>query len=229
MIEMDTVVRTDPEKIQVETPGEVSFAEIHSSMLELQAKLGSSTGDAGVDRLFLFEPSPVVTLGSRSADSSAILDPEKLKERGVEIHTVDRGGEATYHGPGQLIAYPVIRLREEERDLHELLRKLEAAVILTLADWEIVGERREGHTGVWIGYEKIASVGLSVRRWVTGHGLSLCVNGDQRPFDWIIPCGLQNCPIVTMENLLGTSIELRSVEERLRFHLLNILNRVEAP
>ena len=111
MIEMDTVVRTDPEKIQVETPGMVSFAEIHSSMLELQAKLGSSTGDAGVDRLFLFEPSPVVTLGSRSADSSAILDPEKLKERGVEIHTVDRGGEATYHGPGQLIAYPVIRLR----------------------------------------------------------------------------------------------------------------------
>lgn len=114
MIEMDTVVRTDPEKIQVETPGKVSFAEIHSSMLELQAKMGSSTGDVEADRLFLFEPSPVVTLGSRSADSSSILDPEKLKERGVEIHTVDRGGEATYHGPGQLIAYPVVRLREEE-------------------------------------------------------------------------------------------------------------------
>lgn len=225
---MNTAVSTDPEKIQVETPGKVSFAQIHASMLELQSKLGSSTDASDQDRLYLFEPSPVVTLGSRSADSSAILDPEKLKEHGVEIHTVDRGGEATYHGPGQLLAYPVIRLREQERDLHELLRKLEEAVIRTLADWEIVGERREGHTGVWIGYEKIASVGLSVRRWVTGHGLSMCVKGDQRPFDWIVPCGLQNCPVVTMENLLGSSVEIRSVEERLQFHLLSILNRVEA-
>jgi lipoyl(octanoyl) transferase len=223
---MNTAVRTDPEKIQVDTPGKVSFSHIHTSMLELQSELGSAT--AGQDRLFLFEPSPVVTLGSRSADSSAILDPEKLKTHDVEIHTVDRGGEATYHGPGQLLAYPVIRLREGERDLHELLRKLEEAVILTLADWEIVGERRAGHTGVWIGYEKIASVGMSVRRWVTGHGLALCVNGDQRPFDWIVPCGLQNCPVVTMENLLGTNIDLRSVEDRLRIHLLHVLNRVEA-
>ena len=225
---MKTSVRTDPWNVQVETPGKVSFSQIHSGMLKLQSELGENPEGVDDERIYLFEPSPVVTLGSRSGDSSAILDPRKLEDRGIQIHHVDRGGEATYHGPGQLLAYPVIRLRETERDLHELLRKLEEAVIRTLADWEIVGERREGHTGVWIGYEKIASVGMSVRRWVTGHGLALCVNGDQRPFDWIVPCGLNNCPIVTMENLLGSTVDFKSVEDHLRSHLLEVLNRVEA-
>lgn len=224
---MNTAVRTDPSKVQVETPGKVSFGEIHTRMLELQSDLGEHPNHESPERIFLFEPSPVVTVGSRNSEESPILAPEKLQEQGIEIREVDRGGEATYHGPGQLLAYPVIRLREEERDLHNLLRNLEEAVILTLADWHIVGERRGGHTGVWIGYEKIAAVGLSVRRWVTGHGLALCVNGDQRAFDWIVPCGLQNCEVVTMEDLLGTSIDFKSVEDRLRFHLLTVLNRVE--
>ncbi len=224
---MNAAVRTDLCEIKVETPGKVSFSQIHNQMLKLQAALGEHPEESAGERIFLFEPSPVVTIGSRNGDVSPIRSQEKLEKQGIEILSVDRGGEATYHGPGQLLAYPVIRLRENERDLHRLLRNLEEAIIRTLADWQIVGERRDGHTGVWIGYEKIASVGLSVRRWVTGHGLALCVDGDQRAFDWIVPCGMQDCPVVTMEDLLGSPIDLKSVEDRLRLHLLSVLNRVE--
>ncbi len=203
-------------EVRIKNLGQVSFATTHQKMLGLQKKLGQLPHDAPTSKitetLFLFEPSPVVTLGSGAKSDDILIGNDSLNQRGIEILDVDRGGEATYHGPGQLIAYPVLKLRQQERDLHHLLRVLETAVLETLEHWGIKGKRDVNHTGVWVDGHKIASIGLSVRRWVTGHGLALYVAGDLEPFDWIVPCGIHDCPITSMEQLLGRSIARDQVE-----------------
>jgi lipoate-protein ligase B len=215
--------------VKVRNIGQVSFATTHQEMLELQQKLGQLPHDVATseitETLFLFEPSPVVTLGSGAKSDDILIGNDSLNQRGIEILGVDRGGEATYHGPGQLIAYPVLKLRQQERDLHHLLRVLETAVLETLEHWGIEGKRDPDHTGVWVGSHKIASIGLSVRRWVTGHGLALYISGDLEPFDWIVPCGIQDCPITSMEQQLGHTIPRDQVEVFLSDRIVSLFGR----
>ena len=168
--------------------------------LELQSKLaaGRQRGDIA-DTLLLLEHPHVYTLG-RGADERFVLDP-----KGVPVYRVSRGGQVTYHGPGQLIGYPIIRLDAADRDVIRYLRRLEQVLIESLATLGLAAQRRTGLTGVWIGQEKIASIGVGFRRWVSLHGFALNVTTDLSFFDAIVPCGITGCRMTSVaEQGLGT-------------------------
>ncbi len=158
------------------------------------------------DLLLLLEHPHVYTLG-RGANKDFLLAPPP----GVPVYRVSRGGQVTYHGPGQLIAYPIIALEGPERDVHLYLRRLERAIVQTLGRYGIEAARREKLTGVWVGARKIASIGVGIRRWVTLHGLALNVNCDLRFFDWIVPCGIEGCRMTSMASEGQAGIDVAQV------------------
>ena len=168
--------------------GLVPYAEALAAQRALaEARIaGRQTSDV----LLLLEHPPVVTLGRGTRASSLPVAPELLRRRGIEVHEIERGGDVTYHGPGQLVGYPIFDLAAHRRDLHWFLRQVEQALIVALAHFGIAGERRERYTGVWTGGRKIASIGIHVRQWVTWHGFALNVTTDLAPFDLIVPCGI---------------------------------------
>lgn len=170
-----------PRLIQVERWGRTTYADAHRRQLELlEARIAGEIGDT----LVLTEHESVVTYGRKSG-------ADDLSSLAVPVVEVERGGEATYHGPGQLVAYPIIELPEGRRDLHRYLRDLEEAVIGVLAEFDIEGRREPDWTGVWIGDHKVCSIGVAVRRWVTWHGLALNVHTDLDAFRGFAPCGLE--------------------------------------
>jgi lipoyl(octanoyl) transferase len=150
------------------------------------------------DELLLLEHEPVYTIG-RTPDQSSLLGASHLP---YPLFPINRGGQATYHGPGQLMGYPIVDLRRYGQDLHRYLRWLEQLLIDLLAEYDIAAARREGLTGVWIENRKIASIGVGVRHWITMHGFALNVCGDLTPFDKIIPCGISNVTMTSMEREL---------------------------
>ncbi len=164
----------------------------YGDALPLQRRLAEDrlAGRQTSDLLLLLEHPPVVTLGRGTRESSLPLDPESLRRRGIEVFEVERGGDVTYHGPGQLVGYPIFDLREHRADLHWYLRQLEEALIVALAGFGIAGERNTGYTGVWTGGRKIASIGVHAKQWVTWHGFALNVTTELSAFDLIIPCGI---------------------------------------
>jgi lipoate-protein ligase B len=165
------------------------------------------------DTLLLVEHPHVVTLGRR-ADSSALVATRALLEaRGVRVVETDRGGKATYHGPGQVVGYPVINLRAERADVHRYVRDLERTITAALADFGIGGFPVEGLTGVHTARGKVAAIGIHVARWVTTHGFALNVNTDLSYFQMILPCDGEH--VTSMEELLGREIDMRAVEDRL--------------
>ena len=161
------------------------------------------------DSLVLLEHPPVFTLG-RGGDERYLLNPGQ-----VPVHRVGRGGEATFHGPGQLVGYPILDLNRHGKDVHRYLRLLEDVLIATLAEWGIAATRRDGLTGVWAGTGKIASIGIGVRRWVTFHGFALNVNTDLSYFSAIVPCGLPEVRMTSMQELLQEEIPLDTVQSTL--------------
>jgi len=166
----------------------------YGAALERQRSLAEDriAGRLTDDLLLLVEHPPVVTLGRGARDSSLPIAPELLRRRGIDVFEIERGGDVTYHGPGQLVGYPIFDLSQHRRDLHWFLRQIEAALILALGRFGIPGERREDYTGVWTGglARKIASIGIHVRQWVTWHGFALNVTTDLTPFSLIVPCGI---------------------------------------
>ena len=162
-------------------------------------------GELRQDLLLLVEHEPVVTLGRGARASSLPLAPEELRRRGVAVAEVERGGDVTYHGPGQLVGYPILQLREHREDLHWYLRQLEAVLISALAGLGIAAERNPGLTGVWTRGRKIASLGVHVKQWVTFHGFALNVSTDLRAFDLIVPCGIQGVVMTSIATELGRS------------------------
>ena len=165
------------------------------------------------DVLLLVEHPPVVTLGRSAKDQNLLVSPELLAARGVELFEVERGGDVTFHGPGQLVGYPIIDLKRHKRDLHWYLRQVEEALIQALGSFGIAGERHPGYTGVWTHGRKIASIGVHARDWVTWHGFALNVSTDLGYFDLIVPCGI---PAVTMTSVnveAGTSVALDLVAD----------------
>ena len=159
------------------------------------------------DVLLLLEHEPVYTIG-RTPDRSSLRTPEALPHPLVQI---SRGGQATYHGPGQLVGYPLLDLRKRGQDLHRYLRALEELLIVALATWELNATRREGLTGVWIENRKIASIGVGVRRWVSLHGFALNVCGDLRPFHEIVPCGISGVEMTSIALETGATITVQEV------------------
>ena len=185
------------------TPGLVDYA----AALAWQQTLVTQRIATGIlDSLVLLEHPPVFTLG-RGGDERYLLDPGQ-----VPVHRVGRGGEVTFHGPGQLVGYPILDLKQHGKDVHRYLRLLEDVVIATLAAWDIAATRRDGLTGVWVGTDKIASIGIGVRRWVTFHGFALNVNTDLSYFSAIVSCGLPGVRMTSMQELLRGAIPLDTVQ-----------------
>jgi lipoyl(octanoyl) transferase len=161
------------------------------------------------DTLLLLEHPPTITLGKRADANDILVDRRRLEALGVAVHETDRGGEITYHGPGQLVGYPICDLNDRERDLHRFLRDLEGALIELLAELGLEGRRFPLHTGVWVGQRKIAAIGIKVRRWVTTHGFALNVDLDLSHFGLIVPCGIRDFGVTSLaaEGVAGASVE----------------------
>ncbi len=163
------------------------------------------------DRLVLVEHPHVITIGRSGGLKDLHVSKEGLHRRGVELYQVDRGGMATFHGPGQLVAYPIIKL--QQKDLHQYLHTLLQTVAAVLRNYGLKPELKEGRPGIWVGSSKIASVGIAVRKWVAYHGIALNVNADLKAFHWIVPCGHPGETIASMEQELGKSIDLEEVKQ----------------
>jgi lipoyl(octanoyl) transferase len=173
--------------------------------------------DSLKDQLLFLEHEPVYTIG-RTPDQSSLSASGRIRraEPGAAhlpypLFAINRGGQATYHGPGQLMGYPIIDLRRCGQDLHKYLRWLELLLIETLAEYGIAAERRESLTGVWVENRKIASIGVGVRHWITMHGFALNVCGDLSPFDHIVPCGINNVAMTSMEKETGSGFSVLDV------------------
>ena len=175
-------------KLLVADLGLVPYAD--ALALQRAAARARISGAFGEDLLLLVEHPPVVTLGRSAKDQHLLASPALLAARGIELHEVERGGDVTFHGPGQLVGYPIIDLKRHKQDLHWFLRQVEAALIRALEPIGIVGERSSGQTGVWTGGRKIASIGVHARDWVTWHGFALNVTTDLSFFDLMVPCGI---------------------------------------
>jgi lipoate-protein ligase B len=177
----------------------------YGAALELQRDLAGRriARDVPRDLLLLVEHPPVITLGRGSQAAHLPTPREFLDARGIEVFEIERGGDVTFHGPGQLVGYPIIDLSEHRSDLHWYLRQLEEALIRTLEPLGLAGERRAGYTGVWIGGRKIASIGVHVRQWVTWHGFALNVTTDLSYFDLIVPCGIPDVTMTSVQRELG--------------------------
>jgi lipoyl(octanoyl) transferase len=179
----------------------------YGDVLALQRELcrARAEGAEPHDLLLLVEHEPVVTLGRGTVASSLPVGLELLRARGIEVHEVERGGDATWHGPGQLVGYPIVDLRSIRPDLHWYLRTLEDALIDALDVLGIPANRSPGYTGVWTAGRKIASIGVHVRRWVTLHGFALNVTNDLGGFEAIVPCGIPNVVMTSVAEELGAS------------------------
>jgi len=179
--------------------------------LSLQQRAVERCGLLGFEELILLEHPNVFTLGT-GADASHILPTEReLNDLSIEVHQTGRGGDVTYHGPGQLVGYPVINLKPDRCDVHRYVRDLEEVLIRTLRDFDITGTRIAGLTGVWVRDEKIAAIGVRIARWITSHGFALNVNTDLDYFKMIVPCGITDRGVTSMSRVLGREVGLRAV------------------
>jgi len=167
------------------------------------------------DLLLYTEHDHVYTIGKGGDDNHLLASEDELTKDGTEVFHIDRGGDITYHGPGQVVGYPIIDLNQHSPDIHAYLRQLEEVLIAALRTYGIQGTREEGLTGVWTGGEKIAAIGVKVSRWVTMHGFALNVNTDLRKFARIIPCGIFHKGVTSMKQFLGREIPPEEVEGRL--------------
>ncbi len=170
------------------------------------------------DTLLLLEHPHVYTLGRNAKKDNVLLSVEQLAARGVQVFEIDRGGDVTYHGPGQLVGYPILDLTEHRRDIAWYMRSLEEVLIAVARDYGIEAGRRGGAPGVWVGNDKLAAMGVHISRWVTSHGFAFNVNTDLRYFDWIVPCGLRDKGVTSLEKLLGRRVEMGEVIERVVSH-----------
>ncbi len=165
------------------------------------------------EQLFLLEHPHVFTLGRGADESNILASAGKLSEESIEVHHIGRGGDVTYHGPGQLVGYPIINLRPDRCDVHRYVRDLEEALIRTIGDFGISGQRITGLTGVWAGNEKIAAIGVRIARWITSHGFALNVNTDLDYFNMIVPCGITGKGVASISKIVGRAVEMRAVAE----------------
>ncbi len=168
----------------------------------------------GTNTLLLLQHNPVITIGRSGGKNNILVSEAALAKAGIQVCEIERGGDVTYHGPGQLTGYPIIDLRGFKKDAHWYLRQLEEVVIRVLAEYGIVGERVDDYTGVWVGNEKIAAIGVAIRRWITYHGFAFNVHPDLSHFGMITPCGITDKGITSLEKLLGCKTDMEEVTDR---------------
>src|SRR5213593_3153186 len=193
----------------------------YADALEIQRALVEARRANRVGDLLLFVEHPhVLTLGVRGdgGRSHILAPPEMSHARGIEIYETGRGGDITYHGPGQVVGYPIVDLKPDRCDVHRYVRDLEDVLIRTAADYGIEPRRVSGLTGVWVGDEKLAAIGVRISRWVTSHGFALNVTTDLDYFSLIVPCGIADRGVTSLARLLGRDVETGEVEARLVAH-----------
>jgi lipoyl(octanoyl) transferase len=198
--------------IEVRRLGTLSYAE----GLELQAHLVTERKAGRIpDQLLLLQHPPVITLGVRTRNdrSHVIGSEELLRARGVEVLESGRGGDVTFHGPGQLVGYPIIELAPDRRDVHRYVRDLEELLIRAVAVFGVEAARSPGLTGVWVGTDKLAAIGVRISRWITSHGFALNVNTDLSHFDLIVPCGIPDRGVTSLQRVAGRTVDIAAVEQ----------------
>ncbi|MGB5365543.1 MAG: lipoyl(octanoyl) transferase LipB [Polyangiales bacterium] len=199
--------------------GTVDYAEAHRLQKELQGQ--RVRGEVG-DIVLLLEHPPVLTMGRSAKAQHVLAAPEILAARGVQVHEVGRGGDVTYHGPGQLVAYPIIDLKPDRKDVRKYVASLEETMIRTCANFGLAAGRVEGLNGAWIGDRKVGAVGVRISRWVTMHGLALNVNSDLREFEMIVPCGIQDKGVTSLSAELGRTVHVGGVFEPFAQHFAEL-------
>jgi len=210
--------------LSVQRLGPVDYAA--ALRVQRETELAIKSGSLS-DTLLLLEHPHTFTIGRRGDSSSVLLDENELLASGVSLFETNRGGKVTYHGPGQLVGYPIVNLSPDREDVHRFVRDLEEVLIRTLADFEINGFRIEGLTGVHTERGKIAAIGVHIARWITTHGFALNVNTDLKYFDMIIGC--EGEPVTSMEQILGDAVELATVADRVVEHFTQVFSMELAP
>ena len=210
-------------KLEVRRLGLVPYAE----GLELQRVLVEDRkADRVPDTLLLLQHPHVVTIGvKKDGRSHIIATPEQLSARGVEVFETGRGGDVTYHGPGQLVGYPILDLHPDRRDVHRYVRDLEEVMIRVCAGYGLTADRIQGFSGAWIGDEKIGAVGVRISRWVTSHGFAFNVATDVEFFNLIVPCGIADRGVTSLAAQLSRVPEMREVEDRFEEHFASVFDR----
>jgi lipoyl(octanoyl) transferase len=205
-------LHTEPRHVAVLRLGRTEYRACWALQRSLQDR--RRAGDIG-DLLVLTEHDPVLTIGTSVHAEHLLSSPDVLSRSGIDIVTTDRGGDITYHGPGQIVGYPIIDLAQHTPDLHVYLRQLEAIVMGGLEAFAVPSFRVEGRTGVWVEQGKICAIGINVRRWVTMHGFALNVNTDLSAFGHIVPCGIRDRGVTSLAAVLGRPVPLCDVEDAL--------------
>lgn len=184
--------------------------------LEIQHRLVDDRSAERIpDTLALVEHPPVITMGRSAHESDILATPEQLNAAGATVHRITRGGEVTYHGPGQVVGYPIVNLYEHERKIRLFVERLEETIIQVLGRyWGIAASRDAAHRGVWVDDAKIAAIGISITRKITMHGFAFNVNTDLSHFGWIIPCGIQDKGVTSLATLVGRPVDMDTVGEQ---------------
>ncbi len=209
--------------LEVRRLGTIPYGEA----LELQADLvRRRRADEIPDRLLLLEHPHVITLGTSSHAEHVLADEDVRRLLGIELFETGRGGDVTYHGPGQLVGYPILDLKPDRRDLHRYVRDIEEVLIRALGDFGVQAGRKEGLTGAWVGDEKIAAIGVRVSSgWITSHGFALNVTTNLDYFDAIVPCGIREHGVTSLERFLGRSVDLEAVSDRVVVRFAEVFGR----
>lgn len=210
-------------ELSVLRPGTVPYGEA----LELQGELVGRRRQGDVpDTLVLLEHPHVITLGSGSHSEHVLVDEEERGRMGIELFEVGRGGDVTYHGPGQLVAYPILDLKPDRKDLHRYLRDLETVLIRVADDYGITATRSDSGTGVWTETGKLAAIGIRVSSgWITSHGIALNVRADLSYFETIVPCGITDRDVTSLERELGAAPDLEEVADSFVRHFCDVFER----
>ena len=210
-------------QLQVLEPGLVPYRDA----LHLQEELvGRRRAGEAPDTLILLQHPHVITLGSSSDPAHVLVDDAERERLGIELYETGRGGDVTYHGPGQLVAYPILDLKPDRRDVHAYLRDLEAVLIRVATSFGVQAERSEGATGVWTETGKLAAIGVRVSSgWITSHGVALNVRSDLTYFRTIVPCGIRDREVTSLERELGTAPALEAVAESVVRHFAEVFDR----
>jgi lipoyl(octanoyl) transferase len=210
--------------IEVRRLGRVPYADA----LTLQRSLVDDRRAGRIDDLLLLLEHPhVLTLGVRGdgGRSHILATPDALGSRGVDVHETGRGGDITYHGPGQIVGYPIMDLQPDRCDVHRYVRDIEEVLIRTASDYGVPAGRVVGLTGVWVGREKLAAIGVRIARWVTSHGFAFNVTTDLEYFNLIVPCGIGDRSVTSLARLLGHSVDQVEVEDRIVVHFGEVFAR----
>ena len=179
------------------------------------------------DTLLLLQHPPVITVGVKGdgGRSNVVADPRRLGELGIEVSETGRGGDVTYHGPGQIVGYPILDLRPDRCDVHRYVRDLEAVMIATAAAFGVTAGRVDGLTGAWVGQDKLAAIGVRISRWITSHGFAFNVATDLSHFSLIVPCGIQDRGVTSLGRLLGRAPAMKTVEDAVLSAFASVFDR----